>query len=221
MISDCASFYAETNLDELSDTFRMPNTVLSFDDYFTHKQAERIKRQCQSFQLIPFQMLRQLHPMAAITMTTASILDHKMPGLDHGLWSIAKNEQLNLGGIETVDEQRRYFQEIPESMHWKQLKTLLFNLTGYRKKIEKLRAAYSAQKIHELYRITREDLGTMRHLMINRRNPVMIERIHKILCESKDPTFFCLGAAHLSGIHGIIHGLKLKSIVVKPIKLLV
>lgn len=218
-IETCTSFYGETNLTELTQSFRMPKSKLKFSEYFTPSQISRIRRQSNSFRLIPMNVLMSIHPMASISVITSNILGNPHQGLDYILWSWAEKNCLAMNGIESVDEQAQYFSEIPEEVHWKQLKSILFNLTGYRQKIEQLTNLYRKQAVHQLYQNTRKDLGTMRQLMINKRNPIMIERIANLLQNSDDPLFICLGAAHLSGIHGILHGLKLRNHIVKPVDL--
>jgi uncharacterized protein YbaP (TraB family) len=57
--------------------------------------------------------------------------------------------------------------------------------------------------------MTRRDLGQMRRLMINERNPEMAEKIHNHIMNKPDKSaLFTFGAGHLSGERGVITLLK-------------
>jgi uncharacterized protein len=159
--------------------------------------------------IIPFYLIQLLTERVVATPTT-----HRLP-LDYALWHHALSLGMNVGGLETIEEQMTVLHNIPHDVSLKTLHTIVRNPARFKESIRSVTKLYRAGDVNGLHIHARKQLGTLRSLLMYERNKVMAERLQAKL--GGHATFSAVGAAHLGGNFGIISLLKKKGFLVRPI----
>lgn len=158
-----------------------------------------------------------LHPLMIMSAISQTILDHDHAvSLDEHLWNYAKENQLELQGLETIHEQMEILHSIKPDLLYRQIKEIGAQPKKLRNFSDRAIAYYTRGEIHPLYQLTKSSMHGLRKLIIYNRNKLMMSRITRF-----DPTikyFITVGAGHLSGSTGIISGLRKAGYKVSPVQ---
>jgi len=223
-IKKCDSFAAEFHLDEFANSnvqsFNLINDNQQISSLMSAKKFEKIRKPLlKSFGIDLFAFDRIL-PLFVINYISESVMvNSESLSLDSLLWQYASAEDKEMFGLETVEDQFRILNSIPLSYQLKFLIELSKNVSSFREKINKLIFLYENQRIDELYKASKQSLGTQKATLLYNRNANMVAKIGSII-DNKNSLFVAVGAAHLSGKFGLLRGLKQKGFVVKPINLI-
>ncbi len=148
-----------------------------------------------------------LHPLMIMSAMSQHLLDNDHAvSLDEHLWNFAKENQLSLQGLETIQEQMDLLHSIKTDPLYRQIKEISTQPGKLRKFSDKALSCYTQGEIHNLYQLTKSSMHELRKLIIYNRNKLMVSRIIRF-----DPVksyFITVGAGHLSGTSGIISGLR-------------
>lgn len=158
-----------------------------------------------------------LHPLMIMSAISQTMLDNDHAvSLDEHLWNYAKENQLELRGLETIHEQMEILHSIKPDSLYRQIKAISKQPGKLRKFSNRAIDYYTRGDIHQLYQLTKSSMHELRKLIIYDRNRLMISRITRF-----DPAiryFITVGAGHLSGSTGIISGLRKAGYKVSPVK---
>lgn len=224
-LDTCSHYFGETNLDSTlfepqsisisSSTWKGLRNVMSINAY---AKAAKLLHRLSGFHL---KDIDHLPPLFQTALISERILNpgKTLSPLDFQLWSYAKQSGLILGAMESPEEQARIYQSIPMDYQIRELKAMVTHLSKATNKLKKLTAAYSAEDLNGLMRLTGPSLGTVRRLLLYDRNGKMASKILTILQQSQN-TFIALGAAHLPGPKGILSYLKRMGVSLQPISLI-
>ena len=154
----------------------------------------------------------------------------KNPGalaLDAVLYTTAQGAGKEVGGIETVEEQMRLFEQFNKDEQIAMLKSTLDGMDKARKEgrnpVDEMRKAYLSGDLAKLDKSLNEWMtgldpkliARFMEVLLTRRNRVMAERIgEKLKSAPAKSQFFAIGAGHLMGEEGLLkllekRGLKL------------
>ena len=169
---------------------------------------------------MPLKMLDSYKPFLVSAMLMPAMLDCKAQSIEQSLIDATKKQNEEIFGLETVQEQLDAFDAIP---YKEQMEDLLASakddMANDKAEYNKMIELYNAQKLNELMAFMKSSKNkTASHddvLLINR-NKSWIPRIEKIAKEK--PTFFGVGAGHLSGENGVIMLLRKKGYKVEAVK---
>jgi uncharacterized protein YbaP (TraB family) len=151
--------------------------------------------------------LKHMLPLVVLNIISESALSKTYPiSLDQHLWQYAQSQSVNTGGLESIEEHAATLEAISIADQTAMLKAALGNVEKFRKKIIRLSDLYSEAKIHELYKLSKKDLGAHKRVLLFDRNTLMAERC-SVLHQEKS-VFAAVGAAHLSGELGVLHLMK-------------
>lgn len=224
LFEECLSRYEniafEINMDEGQvglDDFLIKNGQ-SLNDFLTYPQKDKIELLLQERFEFPYQYCQQLYPLFTVNLLTQFLLrkgDNKF--LDEYLWNLATEKGKRIFGLENVETHYDTLRKIPLKPQVKALKSFLFNLKRVEKEYKKLSRLYAEERIHAIYKITRKSLGTMRKKMLYERNEIMVKEIIDFNAREGD-LMVIVGAAHLSGAHGILHHLRKHGYKINPIE---
>ncbi|PZR20975.1 MAG: TraB/GumN family protein [Flavobacterium psychrophilum] len=169
---------------------------------------------------MPLKMMDKYKPFLVSAMLIPSMLDCKAQSVEQSLIDATKNQNEEIFGLESVQEQLDAFDAIP---YKEQMEDLIAsakdNMANDKAEYAKMMELYNAQKLNELMEFMKASKNkTASHddvLLINR-NKNWIPRIEKIAKEK--PTFFGVGAGHLGGENGVIMLLRKKGYKVEAVK---
>jgi uncharacterized protein len=148
-----------------------------------------------------------------------------MPGLggreplDLHLQTLAKQREMEVVGLETMDEQMEAFNSIPlktqAQMLYEQVMSNAAEPSGP-SELETMVQLYQRQEIDSLYNLTSQAFsGPLGQKLLVERNQNMADRMEKLMVTKQ--VFTGVGAAHLPGPVGIIALLRQRGYTVKPL----
>lgn len=152
-------------------------------------------------------VLDNYKPLLLSSMFLSTLLDCKPQSFESELVRISTLQKEPVFGLETVEEQMSFFDQIP---YQQQAEELVNSVRGKFKmdKIElnSLLKSYATKDLNEMQRLIESSSSTLmkdyQELLLINRNKNWISMMERI---SKDkPTFFGVGAAHLIGEEGVI-----------------
>ncbi len=141
--------------------------------------------------------------------------------LDFFLQEEASKRNLELIGLETLEEQMNVINSVPLL---KQAKMLYQDVIKNKQEekddsMEKMLHWYAEQKLDSLYQYASKEFATepaLSYQILTKRNLNMADRIEKLI--SKKSVFVAIGAAHLPDKQGVIELLRKKKFKVEPVK---
>ncbi|QLG88287.1 TraB/GumN family protein [Chitinibacter bivalviorum] len=162
---------------------------------------------------------------AAMLLMTPAKVKGEIP-MDMRVMKHAMENEKDYFGVETVDEQLSYFQNIPEAKQIVLLNALISQQDKLAKSYEQLLNAYVKQDLDALQKLAEQDEISLPEAdqawfkewqtkLISERNPVMAKRIQEHLLEGN--AFIAIGALHLPGKDGLIERLRAAGYTVTPV----
>lgn len=215
--------YLELDMDDPSLVQQlMVNTTMKGDttlsDLLPKAEYDTLGARFQKYTGIPLALLNNLKPFFSLSAAFPSLLDCKATeGWEKKFMEMAKSNNEEVKGLETVKDQLDVVDSIPYSVQAKMLSSTLLNIDSTKKSLQQLIKVYKEKNIDKIQELTKEDkdFGQYDAMMIDKRNakwvPVIIEQATAM------PTFFAVGAGHLGGEKGIIQLLQNKGYTVKPV----
>ena len=129
----------------------------------------------------------------------------------------AEFHEKKIVGLETVEEQMGFFEQMDESMQVEMIMSVVRDTVPVKKNWAEMQAKYLSQSLNSLEEAVEE--GSMSSFMtktlLDNRNSSWLIKLDPILREK--PTFVAVGAAHLIGEKGILIGLKELGYRIEPV----
>jgi len=180
------------------------------------KKYKKAKNQILKAFNIDLDSISAYKPIVITNMIGESLLTKEYDlALDHFLWEYAQAKNMKMYGLESAEDQAYIMQNIPLDYQIKAFKSMVSNVSKFRKDALKLAEYYASGDLQKLYKSARKSMGGLRKLMIYDRNAIMADKILEKVDEGT--VFAAIGAAHLSGKKGVLKLLKDVGYKVKPI----
>jgi uncharacterized protein YbaP (TraB family) len=166
------------------------------------------------------QMLNTFKPFMVSAMLYPKMIDCAMQSVEGNLMTVIKEQQEEVFGLESIEEQMNVFDAIPYEVQMKELvKTAKNNLEKDKKEMELLLEIYKSEDINAIYTVSQESeneiTSKFEEILLSNRNKNWIPIIEKVAKEKA--TFFGVGAGHLGGEMGVIQLLRKKGYKVEPV----
>jgi uncharacterized protein len=202
----------------------------SFFDFFTQEQTDSlliwVEEHTSLSQEAFEKMVDNMRPFVVSQLLTE--LDDQNPsaGMDNKksyeveLEVIAKEEKLEIAGLETVEEQLGFFDQLPIEVHTEMVMHVLRTDSLAVDETELIVERYLAQDVDGLYALIAEssnEVEGMQELLIDTRNGRWIPIIEAMIAEKS--TFIAVGSGHLGGPNGVIRLLEQLGYTLTPIEL--
>ena len=165
-------------------------------------------------------MLKTVKPSLFQAMLIPKLLDCSTESVEMELVKIAKKDQEEIKGLETIEYQLSVFDKIPYDAQVKELvRAAKDDLSFDKATIKTMLEIYKSENITKMLSMMDEDDTSIMNKysgeMLDTRNENWIPEISKYAKEK--PTLFAVGAAHLAGDKGVIKLLRKAGYTVKPI----
>ena len=198
--------------------------VGSFFDFFTKEQSDSIVRwAAANLHMDSSNFCTFIQPMKPFVMAQlmAQIQFKKsVESYEMTFENLAKNEEIPIVGLETVEEQLKFIDQLPKATQVSMvMETIRLGDKSHAKLIE-LEQTYQSQNIDALHQLMQDETGIVANeqtTLVDNRNANWIPKIEKFI--QKDRTLIAVGAGHLGGEKGIIRLLQAKGYRVTPIEL--
>jgi uncharacterized protein YbaP (TraB family) len=166
------------------------------------------------------QVLNTFKPFMVSAMLYPKMIDCAMQSVEGNLMTVIKEQQEEVFGLESIEEQMNVFDAIPDEVQMKELvKTAKNNLEKDKKEMELLLEIYKSEDINAIYTVSQESeneiTSKFEEILLSNRNKNWIPIIEKVAKEKA--TFFGVGAGHLGGEMGVIQLLRKKGYKVEAV----
>ncbi|MCB0443321.1 MAG: TraB/GumN family protein [Flavobacterium sp.] len=224
-LKETKQLYLELDMDDPSLQMAMMNGMMMKEgttmSSLATKEDFRIVDDFLKKQLgLSAQMLNSIKPFMVSAMLYPKMIDCEMKSVEEGLVSLSKEQNEEIYGLETIDEQLAVFDAIPYEVQMNELiKSAKNNLEGDKAEIDLLFETYQSEDIEAMITLMRtsenEISSKFETIMLTERNKKWVPRIISIAKEK--PTFFGVGAGHLGGENGVINLLRKAGYKVDPV----
>ncbi len=154
---------------------------------------------------IPEQMLAQLNPIALYGAVASKMLGCQPGSYEQALMAVAQERQIEVEGLESVDEQLEAFGNISEEQQAAYLYDALEDYEASAQEFGKMLSSYmkqDAELLYELSHAAMAEFGDMEQYLLIDRNHAWVPEMEEMMAE---PTFFAVGAGHLGGEEGLLN----------------
>ncbi len=156
-------------------------------------------------------------PFMVQSLVISSYIEGTPASFEGTFVQMAKQQEKEIIGLETVEYQLSIFDEIPYTTQADWLRTMLTEEENTKEEFAQMVALYKKGDIQGLYGLISAGYNTeVMALMLDVRNQNWIEKIEEIASEK--PTFFGVGAGHLAGENGVIQLLRKAGYTVTPVE---
>lgn len=168
---------------------------------------------------MPMFLLNKMKPFTLMSVMYSKFLPCNKPAsLEETLMQMAKKQNKEILGLETVEDQLAVFDRIPDTMEIRMLMGLIDDFQGQRDQFGQMILAYRQRDLTELGRMINDspDIDGFEDLLLVNRNkkwiPVMKAEMNRSSC------LFAVGAGHLPGTDGVIDLLRKEGYTVSPVE---
>lgn len=156
---------------------------------------------------ISIEHMHNVKPFVLSTMLYPKMIDCPMQSFELELVNVAKSQNEDIKGLETIEEQLQLFEDIPyEDQISDLLRMAKDNLEYDKANFAKMLKTYKEENITAMLDIINEDKSSFvfkhQDKLIFKRNKNWISKIENH--SKSQPTFFGVGAGHLAGELGVI-----------------
>lgn len=183
------------------------------EKYFTEEASDQTK-------MTPFTMIKNWKPMLVQSMLYTEMIEGPVKMYEMELTTKAQEADMNFGGLETVADQMKVFDNISYEKQAEALVETVKNLKNgdngsneFAKLVEK----YKEQDVDGMVEMMAGDLEEMegQEALLDNRNKNWIPQI--LAMSKKEKTFYAVGAGHLGGENGVIRLLRKEGLKVTPV----
>lgn len=183
----------------------------TLNDFVSEEDYKTLETFFLEYLGMPLKNMLNIKPFFLSTMLYPKMLDCPIQSYELELVKIAKTQDEDIKGLETIEDQLKVFDTIPYQDQINDLlKTAKDKLKYDKENFAKMLELYSDEDISELLKMVVEDknnsFGKYHDVFLNNRNKNWISKIKSLATDQ--PTFFAVGAGHLAGEEGVINLLR-------------
>ncbi len=198
--------------------------LVSAEDYALVKNYFEKESSSPEVKMMPFSMIEAWQPMLLQSFLYNDIIAKPVMAYEMEFLRLAKERKMELGGLETIEDQINAFASIPydkqAGMLVEMVKDMKSDSSASKKSFAEMVEMYRSQDVDKLIASTDSSFSAMgedsENALLVQRNKNWIPLIIK-LAQDK-PTFFAVGAAHLGGETGVIRLLRAAGYTVEPVE---
>lgn len=170
---------------------------------------------------MPLQNLNTVKPFFLSAMMIPKLLDCPMQSFEQELMQVAQEQNEEILGLETIEEQLKVFDDIPyEDQLDDLIRSARDSMQRDKEMFKEMQTLYSEKDLEGLmsFMEKNKDLSTAKYsdILLTNRNKNWISKI--AAHSKKQPTFFGVGAAHLPGAEGVLNLLEKEGYTVTAVK---
>jgi hypothetical protein len=207
-----------TLMQTLQQNMMMPDGRTA-EDYLNEEEYELLAGFFNDSLNLPFERIKGIKPFFLSSMTISHFLGCQPASFEQTLTKAAQNKGMEVKGLETVEEQLSFIDNL--SMEMKK-KMLMENLKQYDKSKKMFREQvdyYLSENLEGLNSIIDDymssDYAQLREDLLVKRNKNWVPEIRKMIQEQ--PSMIAVGAGHLPGSDGLLELLRVAGYSVEPV----
>jgi len=186
-------------------------------DFLDENQFEATREFILENAAIDIAMMKAMRPFMLLSMLYPKMLECETKAYEIELMHIAKENEMPVLGLESIEDQLSVFEKIPLNEQYKNLYDYVSDFEKGRKEFRELMATYASKDIEKMVEMVGEspEYKNYQDIMLDNRNMNWIAPMKAMMVEGN--TFFAVGAGHLGGEKGVLNLLREEGFSVKPI----
>ncbi len=188
-------------------------------DLYTDAEYEKIKSFFKDSLQMPIDFMQSMKPYFLVAMMYPKMMPCKtVSGIEEALMKIAKQQQKEIKGLETMEFQASVFDSIPYPEQAKELLKSIDSMAVYKKSFDTMVILYKAQQLDKMAALlSNSEFGMEEHqdILLDNRNKNWVAQLGNIM--KKESVFVAVGTGHLAGEMGLIALLKKKKYKLRPL----
>lgn len=217
--------YFEMDLDDPSNTlgamfFMNMKDGMTLKDLYNDDEYTKVEAFFRDSLKMPLFALQKMKPLMLQSMLYPKLLQCKQSsGVEMELLKLVAEQQKEVKGLETIQEQASFFDDIPYETQARELLKSLDSLSYWSAEFDKMVAVYKAQKLNDIEKMFNDSeftSGENKAILLDNRNKRWVEQLSKIMPETN--VFVAVGAGHLPGEQGVIELLRKAGYTVRPLQ---
>lgn len=206
-------------MQEMMQLSMLPNGKTA-KDYLTSEEYSLLDTKFKNALGTGMDQLQSMKPLMLLSMSYMALLKCHPISFENVFATMAKEENKEVLGLETVEYQMSVFDAIPVAEQFKMIVSILEQEDKAIDEFNTLVRIYNEENIKGMLKLMKNDsewnLKKYSDKLVNNRNNEWAEKFDGIAKEKS--TFFAVGAGHLAGEKGWLNLLKNKGYKVEPIK---
>jgi uncharacterized protein YbaP (TraB family) len=196
----------------------------TFFDYFSKEQTDSIliwaKKEFKMDEAAFRATMSKMKPFVVVQMATQIHFMGKTESYEMTLEEIAKTNQLSIAGLETIEQQMAFFDDLTKEQ---QAEMVMEGIRDSEKSIETMKemeVLYQGQNVDSLYLMIQDEGGVISAEsadFLDNRNAAWVPQIKEMIASKR--CFIAVGAGHLGGPNGVIRLLEKEGYTLTPIEL--
>lgn len=222
LIANSKQIIFEIDLDDPQLTSKMMKGIKMKDgkklkDFFSESDYDSIAGLFKKITGMSINAFETYKPFLLVSMLYPKMMNCATIAFEKELEKIAKNNHLEVKGLETIEDQLNVFDKIPYNVQAEAVKKTLFGLEEGKEQMKKMVEMYKSKDIRAMQTSINSDtdLGNYDKVLLSNRNKNWIAVIEKEITSL--PTFIAVGAGHLAGKKGVIYLLRKNGYQVTPV----
>ena len=189
------------------------------EDLYTKEEYERIQKYFNETLHTPMMMFQKAKPYFLVALLYPRMMNCQSPaGVEEELLKIAKDNNKEIKGLETIQFQASVFDTIPYEWQAKELLKNIDSFSVYKNEFDEMVDLYKRQDLDSMQNmLLKSEFGSEKFddLLLNNRNKNWVSQLDTIM--KKESVFVAVGAGHLTGNEGVISLLQKKGYKVEPL----
>lgn len=187
------------------------NDGKTIKDFVSEEEYVAIDSLFQNTMGMSLKMLENVRPFFLSSMFYPKMIDCPMQSFELELIKVAKEQNEEILGLETIEDQMKVFEDIPlEDQYADLIRMAEDNLEYDKSNFARLLEVYKSEDITAMLDMMDDEnnktFSEHQDVLLENRNKNWISKIEAFAKEQ--PTFFGVGAGHLAGENGVIQLLR-------------
>lgn len=224
-LSKSNTLYLELDMDDPAMLFGAMKYMNMQDgkelkEFYTDEEFVRITTFFSETLHTPLMLFKNAKPYFLVALLYPQMLQcSSAASIEEALVKQAKEYNIEVKGLETIEQQASIFDSIPYALQAKELLKNIDSLEKYQSEFNELLTSYKSQELSRIETlVSKSEFGTNNDmdLLVNNRNRNWISQLDTLM--RNESVFAAVGAGHLVGDNGLLQLLKNKGYKVEPLE---
>lgn len=189
-------------------------------DLYTPEEYKRLTNYFSDTLKMPIMLLQKAKPYFLVALLYPRMMDCSSPaGVEQELMKIAKEDNKEIKGLETIQFQASVFDSIPYEWQAQELLKNIDSFSVYKDQFKTMLDFYKKQELDSINSlVSKSEFGSDKYddLLLNNRNKNWVKQLNTIM--RNESVFVAVGAGHLIGDAGLISLLRKEGYKVESLK---
>jgi uncharacterized protein len=213
----------EVDMDDPSLTLTMLSKMHNEDgekitDFLTKEEYQSTRELLIERTGRDIETMKSMRPFILMSLIYPSLLECETKAVESELLVLAKTQNIEILGLESVDDQLSIFDQIPLEDQYRSFYEYVGDLERGRKEFRGLIEAYKKGEIELLVKMVSDspEYKDYQDILLHDRNRNWIQPMEEFMRQGS--IFFAVGAGHLGGEKGLVHLLRKKGYTVEKME---